>query len=158
MFGSFFYYFTVKVVCDVVFPFRRYRGRAGMNPGMAAGVGGWSSPGRMTSPKVSVTKKKNETKLIKEFKSNRYPDLELRDLCGHVIEFAQDQQGEETLSNPPKGERRVRVTQYLCLIEVTLENRRPGNYWIGSTEECLFLQDLASFNTNLNRLPLRRSR
>ena len=65
-----------------------------MNPGMAAGVGGWSSPGRMTSPKVSVTKKKNETKLIKEFKSNRYPDLELRDLCGHVIEFAQDQQGE----------------------------------------------------------------
>ncbi|XP_022644433.1 pumilio homolog 1-like isoform X4 [Varroa destructor] len=71
----------------------------GMSPGMAGaggmgGVSGWPSPGsRLTSPKVSVTKKKNETKLIKEFKSNRYPDLELRDLCGHVIEFAQDQQG-----------------------------------------------------------------
>ncbi|OQR73898.1 pumilio1-like [Tropilaelaps mercedesae] len=76
----------------------RNRG-ASMTPGMAGAgglgsVGGWPSPGsRLTSPKVSVTKKKNETKLIKEFKSNRYPDLELRDLCGHVIEFAQDQQG-----------------------------------------------------------------
>ena len=33
------------------------------------------------------------SKLLEDFRNNRYPNLQLRDLAGHIVEFSQDQHG-----------------------------------------------------------------
>jgi len=35
----------------------------------------------------------NRSQLLEDFRSNRIPNLQLRDLTNHVIEFSQDQHG-----------------------------------------------------------------
>lgn len=35
----------------------------------------------------------NRSQLLEDFRSNRIPNLQLRDLANHVIEFSQDQHG-----------------------------------------------------------------
>ena len=35
----------------------------------------------------------NRSQLLEDFRSNRIPSLQLRDLTNHVIEFSQDQHG-----------------------------------------------------------------
>ena len=47
-----------------------------------------------TLPQVSiVTKMKNRSSLMEDFRNNLLPSLSLSDLSGHVVEFAQDQHG-----------------------------------------------------------------
>ena len=35
----------------------------------------------------------NRSRLLDDFKSNRFPHLQLRDLANHIVDFAQDQHG-----------------------------------------------------------------
>lgn len=33
------------------------------------------------------------SRLLEDFRNNRYPNLQLRDIAGHIMEFSQDQHG-----------------------------------------------------------------
>lgn len=33
------------------------------------------------------------SRLLEDFRNNRYPNLQLREIAGHVMEFSQDQHG-----------------------------------------------------------------
>jgi len=33
------------------------------------------------------------SRLLEDFRNNRFPNLQLRDLIGHIVEFSQDQHG-----------------------------------------------------------------
>jgi len=46
---------------------------------------------------VSVKDVSNRSQLLEDFRSNRIPNLQLRDLTNHVIEFSQDQHGSRYL-------------------------------------------------------------
>jgi pumilio RNA-binding family len=35
----------------------------------------------------------NRSRLLEDFRNNRYPSLQLRDIASHVVEFSQDQHG-----------------------------------------------------------------
>lgn len=41
----------------------------------------------------SLDRPVNRSRLLEEFRANRLPNLQLRDLVTHVVEFAQDQHG-----------------------------------------------------------------
>ena len=41
------------------------------------------------------------SRLLEDFRNNRYPNLQLRDIAGHIMEFSQDQHGSRyTRANP----------------------------------------------------------
>lgn len=37
------------------------------------------------------------SRLLEDFRNNRYPNLQLRDIAGHIMEFSQDQHGSRYL-------------------------------------------------------------
>lgn len=39
------------------------------------------------------------SRLLEDFRNNRFPNLQLRDLPGHMVEFSQDQHGSRWLKN-----------------------------------------------------------
>jgi hypothetical protein len=58
---------------------------------MFGGSGGGSGPRRPGGS--DVDRNPTRSKLLEDFRNNRYPHLQLTDLTGHVVEFAQDQHG-----------------------------------------------------------------
>lgn len=58
------------------------------------------------------------SRLLEDFRNNRYPNLQLRDIAGHIMEFSQDQHGSRyTRANNTSAEKRH--------IEATLVKHRP---------------------------------
>lgn len=41
----------------------------------------------------SLEKPSGRSRLLEDFRNNRYPNLQLRDLNNHIVEFSQDQHG-----------------------------------------------------------------
>lgn len=41
----------------------------------------------------SLEKPTGRSRLLEDFRNNRYPNLQLRDLANHIVEFSQDQHG-----------------------------------------------------------------
>lgn len=40
------------------------------------------------------------SRLLEDFRNNRYPNLQLRDIAGHIMEFSQDQHGSRYEKSP----------------------------------------------------------
>jgi len=50
-------------------------------------------PGKSRHNSASVDKNTTRSRLLEDFRNNRYPNLQLRDLTNHIVEFSQDQHG-----------------------------------------------------------------
>ncbi|KAG0430079.1 hypothetical protein HPB47_023021, partial [Ixodes persulcatus] len=50
-------------------------------------------PGRTLQRNSSLEKPPGRSRLLEDFRNNRYPNLQLRDLANHIVEFSQDQHG-----------------------------------------------------------------
>ena len=88
------------------------------------------------------------SKLLEDFRNNRYPNLQLRDLTNHIVEFSQDQHGSRFIQQ--KLERASVMEKNLVFSEIlsaaySLMTDVFGNYVIqkffefGSTEQKLAL-------------------
>lgn len=42
---------------------------------------------------ASLEKPSGRSRLLEDFRNNRFPNLQLRDLTNHIVEFSQDQHG-----------------------------------------------------------------
>ena len=42
---------------------------------------------------AAVLKSRPRSRLLEDFRNNRYPNIQLRDLANHIVEFSQDQHG-----------------------------------------------------------------
>lgn len=58
----------------------------GVGVGVGVGVGG---VGTLVGDKPAV----GRSRLLEDFRNNRFPNLQLRDLANHIVEFSQDQHG-----------------------------------------------------------------
>lgn len=47
----------------------------------------------------SADKQPGRSSLLEDFRNNRYPNLQLRDLTNHIVEFSQDQHGSRLVIN-----------------------------------------------------------
>lgn len=50
-------------------------------------------PGAKLFRPANLDRQVNRSRLLEEFRANRFPHLQLRDLANHIVEFAQDQHG-----------------------------------------------------------------
>ncbi|XP_064480664.1 pumilio homolog 2-like isoform X2 [Ornithodoros turicata] len=50
-------------------------------------------PSRTVQRNSSLEKPPGRSRLLEDFRNNRYPNLQLRDLANHIVEFSQDQHG-----------------------------------------------------------------
>lgn len=50
-------------------------------------------PGQATTNGASMEAGKGRSKLLEDFRNQRHPNLQLRDLANHIVEFSQDQHG-----------------------------------------------------------------
>ncbi|XP_046862269.1 pumilio homolog 2-like isoform X2 [Xenia sp. Carnegie-2017] len=51
------------------------------------------SPLSSSSFRSSRLKESNRSRLLEDFRNNRFPNIQLRDLANHIVEFSQDQHG-----------------------------------------------------------------
>ena len=58
------------------------------------------------------------SKLLEDFRNNRYPTLQLRDLTNHIVEFSQDQHGSRFIQQ--KLERASVMEKNLVFTEISL--------------------------------------
>lgn len=58
--------------------------------GVGVGVGG---VGVVGGALVSDKPPTGRSRLLEDFRNNRFPNLQLRDLANHIVEFSQDQHG-----------------------------------------------------------------
>ncbi|KAJ8673651.1 hypothetical protein QAD02_004913 [Eretmocerus hayati] len=88
--------------------------------GGAAGVGGDKSNG-------------GRSRLLEDFRNNRYPSLQLRDLANHIVEFSQDQHGsrfiQQKLERASASEKQL-VFQEILASAYSLMTDVFGNYVI----------------------------
>lgn len=60
--------------------------------GVGVGVGG-VGVGALVNDKPPT----GRSRLLEDFRNNRFPNLQLRDLANHIVEFSQDQHGSRYL-------------------------------------------------------------
>merc|ERR1719510_1975914 len=51
------------------------------------------STGKSRHNSASVEKNSNRSRLLEDFRNNRFPNLQLREIANHIVEFSQDQHG-----------------------------------------------------------------
>ena len=61
--------------------------------GGVGGVGGVGVGGVGVGALVSDKPATGRSRLLEDFRNNRFPNLQLRDLANHIVEFTQDQHG-----------------------------------------------------------------
>jgi len=109
----------------------------------------------------SVDKNSNRSRLLEDFRNNRYPNLQLRDLANHIVEFSQDQHGSRFIQQ--KLERAAPTEKQLVFQEIlsaaySLMTDVFGNYVIqkffefGSTDQKSQLVN--KLRTNVQHLAL----
>lgn len=101
-------------------------------------------PARTLQRNSSLEKPPGRSRLLEDFRNNRYPNLQLRDLANHIVEFSQDQHGSRFIQQ--KLERATLAEKQLVFSEIlgaayNLMTDVFGNYVIqkffefGSTEQ-----------------------
>lgn len=61
--------------------------------GVGGGVGGGVGVGVGVGALVGDKPGGGRSRLLEDFRNNRFPNLQLRDLANHIVEFSQDQHG-----------------------------------------------------------------
>ncbi len=71
----------------------RLMGEKGLRAGSA--LFGATSPlfPKIGRQSASMEKPSGRSRLLEDFRNNRFPNLQLRDLTNHMVEFSQDQHG-----------------------------------------------------------------
>jgi len=104
---------------------------AGGGLGGGLGVGGVGVKSRHNSS--SIDKNSNRSRLLEDFRNNRYPNLQLRDLTNHIVEFSQDQHGsrfiQQKLERAAPNEKQL-VFQEILSAAYSLMTDVFGNYVI----------------------------
>ena len=100
--------------------------------------------GKSRTSSGSVDKNSNRSRLLEDFRNNRYPNLQLRELTNHMVEFSQDQHGsrfiQQKLERAAPGEKQL-VFQEILVAAYQLMTDVFGNYVIqkffefGTTEQ-----------------------
>lgn len=133
-------------------------GGAGLFPGHARGptmgpigsmnvnavYSGLVTSGKSRHPSANVDKNSNRSRLLEDFRNNRYPNLQLRELTNHIVEFSQDQHGsrfiQQKLERAAPNEKQL-VFQEILAAAYQLMTDVFGNYVIqkffefGTTEQ-----------------------
>ncbi|KAL3200859.1 hypothetical protein MRX96_013125 [Rhipicephalus microplus] len=73
-------------------------------------------PGRTLQRNSSLEKPPGRSRLLEDFRNNRYPNLQLRDLANHIVEFSQDQHGSRFIQQ--KLERATLAEKQLVFSEI----------------------------------------
>lgn len=87
-------------------------GVGGVGVGVGVGVG---SVGALVAGDKPAA---GRSRLLEDFRNNRFPNLQLRDLANHIVEFSQDQHGS-------------RYVFHLCIVTyllATLKQRRQRKH------------------------------
>ena len=89
--------------------------------------------GKSRTSSGSVDKNSNRSRLLEDFRNNRYPNLQLRELTNHMVEFSQDQHGsrfiQQKLERAAPGEKQL-VFQEILVAAYQLMTDVFGNYVI----------------------------
>jgi len=112
-----------------------------MNAAMYSGL---VTGGKSRHPSANVDKNSNRSRLLEDFRNNRYPNLQLRELTNHIVEFSQDQHGsrfiQQKLERAAPNEKQL-VFQEILAAAYQLMTDVFGNYVIqkffefGTTEQ-----------------------
>lgn len=82
---------------------------------------------------ATVDKNSTRSRLLEDFRNNRYPNLQLRDLTNHIVEFSQDQHGsrfiQQKLERAAPAEKQL-VFQEILSQSYSLMTDVFGNYVI----------------------------
>ncbi|XP_015926794.1 pumilio homolog 2 isoform X2 [Parasteatoda tepidariorum] len=74
-------------------------------------------PNRTLQRSSSLEKPSGRSRLLEDFRNNRYPNLQLRDLSNHIVEFSQDQHGsrfiQQKLERATPSEKQLVFTEIL---------------------------------------------
>lgn len=73
-------------------------------------------PGAVAVANGSADQAKGRSRLLEEFRNQRYPNLQLRDLANHIVEFSQDQHGSRFIQQ--KLERATAAEKQLVFNEI----------------------------------------
>lgn len=73
-------------------------------------------PGALPAANGSADQAKGRSRLLEEFRNQRYPNLQLRDLANHIVEFSQDQHGSRFIQQ--KLERATAAEKQLVFNEI----------------------------------------
>lgn len=68
-------------------------GVSGVGVGGVGGVGVGTVGGVGVGALVGEKPPAGRSRLLEDFRNNRFPNLQLRDLANHIVEFSQDQHG-----------------------------------------------------------------
>ncbi|XP_023329751.1 pumilio homolog 2 isoform X2 [Eurytemora carolleeae] len=95
--------------------------------------GGNVMPGRTRENSAGLDKNSNRSRLLEDFRNSRYPNLQLRDITNHIVEFSQDQHGsrfiQQKLERAAPGEKQA-VFQEILPHAYNLMTDVFGNYVI----------------------------
>jgi len=90
-------------------------------------------PGKTRHNSASIDKNNTRSRLLEDFRNNRYPNLQLRDLTNHMVEFSQDQHGsrfiQQKLERAAPAEKQL-VFQEILSAAYSLMTDVFGNYVI----------------------------
>ncbi|XP_011875908.1 PREDICTED: pumilio homolog 2 isoform X4 [Vollenhovia emeryi] len=90
-------------------------------------------PGRGGAANISDKNSGGRSRLLEDFRNNRYPSLQLRDLANHIVEFSQDQHGsrfiQQKLERASANEKQL-VFQEILSSAYSLMTDVFGNYVI----------------------------
>lgn len=73
-------------------------------------------PNLTTVTTASLDKPQGRSRLLEDFRNNRFPNLQLRDLANHIVEFSQDQHGSRFIQQ--KLERATVAEKQLVFSEI----------------------------------------
>lgn len=73
-------------------------------------------PNLTTVTTSSLDKPQGRSRLLEDFRNNRFPNLQLRDLANHIVEFSQDQHGSRFIQQ--KLERATVAEKQLVFSEI----------------------------------------
>jgi len=89
--------------------------------------------GKSRHNSASLDKNSNRSRLLEDFRNSRYPNLQLRDLVHHIVEFSQDQHGsrfiQQKLERAAPAEKQI-VFQEILPHAYSLMTDVFGNYVI----------------------------
>lgn len=68
------------------------------------------------APTISIDRQPGRSRLLEEFRNQRHPNLQLRDLTNHIVEFSQDQHGSRFIQQ--KLERASTTEKQLVFSEI----------------------------------------
>lgn len=136
------------------------------NGGSVTGSGGCSVPGQRNSVSTAapgLDKPPGRSRLLEDFRNNRFPSLQLRDLASHIVEFSQDQHGsrfiQQKLERATVSEKQM-VFSEILVAAYNLMTDVFGNYVIqkffefGTPEQKTTLaQKVSSYSLLLSLMP-----